>query len=477
MNRLQGRSLLALLLVLAAAAGVRGQSTNPPNSQQRLAAAPGTSIRFAGRRSDQGNQPAAPQLELPPAQPEALPPPRRPEIHLGGNDVPTMWMEPLGLPQLESLAESYNPILQRDMARVASARGLAIQAGLYPNPRFDSNNPEFVIADNSTFNAGCMQEIVVKGKLKLDRAAAEQVVRQADITFHQNRLALLTAVRQQYFTVLAAQRRVQILSEMSNIAGQALDTGKKLERAQETSHLDTLLLTNDFSQIQANLRRAQILLDGERKQLAAVVGAPGIELAPIVGDLSARRPDFDEELVRQYAITASTIIQIARAEIARDQILLRRAQVEAYPNVTVGPAAQWGNQPGNDQFWLTITFPIPLWDKNQGNIRAAAANIRDAQASLRTAQNDQLQQVADALSHYQASRQLVDQYEAEILPNLRQTLRLAQEGYTKGVFDFNRYLQAQRTVVETNLNYLDALEEVWTTAAKISGLLQLERLP
>src|SRR5262245_34219021 len=75
---------------------------------------------------------------------------------------------PLSLEDLEQLAQANNPILARDQARVESARGQALQAGLYPNPHFDTNNPEVFAGHNSTFNVGFTQEFVVKGKLQLD---------------------------------------------------------------------------------------------------------------------------------------------------------------------------------------------------------------------------------------------------------------------------------------------------------------------
>ena len=47
----------------------------------------------------------------------------------------------------------------------------------------------------------------------------------------------------------------------------------------------------------------------------------------------------------------------------------------------------------------------------------------------------------------------------------------------QGVFDFARYIQAQRTVVESNLSYVEALESLWTAAVDVAGLMQLEHLP
>jgi outer membrane protein TolC len=92
-------------------------------------------------------------------------------------------------------------------------------------------------------------------------------------------------------------------------------------------------------------------------------------------------------------------------------------------------------------------------------------------------QNDQLSKVADALGRYLSARLLVERYENEILPNVRQAQKLSAEGYGKGVFDFARYLQAQRTVVETTRGYTEALNSLWSAAVDLAGLLQLEQMP
>ena len=106
--------------------------------------------------------------------------------------------------ELEAVADEIHPALQRDRARIESARGDALQAGLLPNPRFDSNNPQVFNGQNSLFNAGVMQEFVVKGKKRLDRAAATKVVQQTEFAYVQDRFALRAAIRQQFYVVLAA---------------------------------------------------------------------------------------------------------------------------------------------------------------------------------------------------------------------------------------------------------------------------------
>lgn len=424
------------------------------------------------------------------ANPLAVPPPppraaSRPEVtavrqaqHVQPVPLAAVPSGPLTLDQLLQLAQANNPILQRDAAKIESARGQVLQAGLYPNPNFDPGNPQTFAGRNTTLAAGISQEIVLNGKLRFDTAAAQQELRQAELTFEQNRLRLFADVRRQYYATLAQQQRAKTLGELRTITEAAADTGKKLEKAGETNRIDTLLLTVDLQQVQANLRQTETNLAGARKQLAAIAGVPGAESADLVGDLTTEcRPDFDEELVRRYSIDGSTLIRVSRSEITRRHILLDRARAERTPNISIGPVYQFGLTPGNNAFGLNLAFPIPIWNRNQGNIRSAVANIRDAEMSLKVEQNEQLQRVADALARYRAARQQVEQYEKEILPNVRQAQKLAQEGYAKGVFDFARYLQAQRTVVESSLSYVEVLESLWAAAADVAGLLQIENLP
>jgi cobalt-zinc-cadmium efflux system outer membrane protein len=385
---------------------------------------------------------------------------------------------PWSLEVLENLAVDQNAILRRDLAQVESLRGSALQAGLYPNPRFDTGNPPVILAGKeSQYNFGFQQEIVVGGKLKLDRAAVERRVQQAQLVYEQDRFALLTAVRQQFFVTLAAQRRVEVQINLLKVLAAALDSAKKLQKVGEASQIDFLLLSVDYRQVEMNLQRARALLEGDYKKLAAVVGAPGLVIGQVAGDLLRMPIEFDEAALHDYLSVFHTNVRIAEMDVDRNQILLKRAQVEPYPNPTLGPAANFGLVPGNDQFWLNVTFTIPVWNLNQGNIQSARANVRSALEEMAVLQNELRRRGADALSRHRAARKVVEQYRSQILPQTAQILKLTQEGMKAGVFDFPRYLQAQRAVVETNNSYIDTLENLWTTAAEVAGLLQKEHFP
>ena len=72
---------------------------------------------------------------------------------------------------------------------------------------------------------------------------------------------------------------------------------------------------------------------------------------------------------------------------------------------------------------------------------------------------------------------LVERYQSDILPKSRETVELTQRLYQQGQIDFLRLLQAQKTLNEVNLGYIDAHAARWDAAAQLGNLLQLEQFP
>ena len=168
---------------------------------------------------------------------------------------------------------------------------------------------------------------------------------------------------------------------------------------------------------------------------------------------------------------------VARSNARRTAVLVRRAEVQPFPNIRCGPSFQNGVIPGTSQGWFTVAFEVPIWDRNQGNIHQARAENRGAMFNMNVVRNDLLRQTAEVASRYRAAYQLRQRINDVILPNADRTLRLSRDGYDKGIIDLPRYLQAQRLYSETLLNYVQASERLWLTGSELAGLFQVERFP
>ena len=380
------------------------------------------------------------------------------------------------LGELEQLAEENNPKLREALAAIESARGTALQVGLYPNPEVVGGTNQLG-GEQSQYVGTIRQEIVVKGKLGLQRSAALRAVEQAELALVSTRFEVLTEVRQRFYHALVAQERVSVLELLVDIARRSYDASVKLHEGGEGTRTDVLLLDVELQRAEVSLENGRVLLDAATNELAAALGLPELEIPSLDGSLETELADMEYELVRAGILDRNARIREAQVEVGRRQILLRREIVEPWPNPTIEGGYQNTVSDPNNQAIIMLSLPIPVWNRNQGAIRSARAEIGRAMEKLGTLENELSRQAAEALGRFQAATQLADRFAKQIKPKAEETLNLTQTAYQQGQFDFLRLLQAQRNVVEADLGYLDAQANRWDAAAQLAGLLQQEMFP
>lgn len=382
------------------------------------------------------------------------------------------------LEQCVTLALGNHPRLSEYDARIAEAQGNAVQAGLYPNPRIDSGNPQ-TIGNNKTgiYTIGLTQEVIRGGKLKLQQAAATEAAHQARWDAVRRRFEVLTNVRQEFFSTLAAQRRVYLLEQLLKLARSSENTSMNLLNAEQVSETDVLLLRVERRKAETALQSAEIALVGQRRQLATSIGVTEETVGEVAGNLKSSVTDFNDEEVLAQVLTTSPMVQAANIDINRTIFVLRRAEVEPIPNLILQGGTQYQEDKSNFQALAGIYIYVPIWDKNTGNIMAAQASVRKSIANRQAVQQELTKELAHAITRFRVAERAVKNYEEGILPDAMRTLELVQKAYERGQFEILRLLQTQRTVFEVNIDYVAALENRLNSAAEIAGLLQLDEFP
>jgi cobalt-zinc-cadmium efflux system outer membrane protein len=386
------------------------------------------------------------------------------------------------LAQIESVAMANHPSIVAATNAVAAAQGRALQAGLYPNPTLQGGALQ--LGGKETMWAGTVaQEIVVKRKLYLERQAECQAVRQAQFELTRTRFEVLRNVRAGFYRVLALQMRSETLNQLQEIARRSFETGQRLRAGGEGTLTDELQLKIQYRRAAATLQSIDALRTGAMGSLAALTGSPELNLDRVEGNMNLPLPDFEYALVRSGILSQNAEASKAQIEIARRRYILRRALVEPCPNPVIQGGYQYfvggiGNDDGIQNLpTAMVSFPIPVWNRNQGSIREARSEVSRASYLFRNTQNDLSQRAADALGRLAAARELVAAYEAEILPAAKETLGLAQAAYQGGQLGLLQLLQAQRDLVDAQLGQVDAQEQRWQAAVDLAQLLQLDVFP
>jgi outer membrane protein, heavy metal efflux system len=381
------------------------------------------------------------------------------------------------LAELEAMAERCNPTLEQVAARVQAAHGQCLQVGLYPNPVVGYLGSEMGNEGRAGQQGGFIgQEIVTAGKLQLNRSVASQEIRQAECAWQAQRLRVLTDVRRGFYEVLVAQRTVELAQQLVGIGERGVKTAEELMKAKEVARADVLQARIESDSAKILLDKARNRFTGAWRNLAAVVGDPALQPSQLSGGLQDGLVPFTWEDTLNRLLEESPQLAGAQAGVARAQAALSRECAGRVPNVDLQAGVQYDNATRDTFASLQVGIPIPIYNRNQGNIHRAQAELSAARHEVRRVRLALEQRLAAVFEQYATAQQQVEKYSRDIMPNAQESLKLVSAGYRQGEFSYLMLLTAQRTYFQTSLTYLEALRDLRAATATLEGNLLSDSL-
>ncbi len=380
----------------------------------------------------------------------------------------------LSLAEVEEMALQGNPALAVAAARIDAARGNWVQVGLKPNPTIGYSGQQLGSGGEAEQQGAFVgQEFITGGKLGLNREIAAWEVRRAENEWEAFRLRVLTDVRVAFYEVLVAQRRRELTTELVRISDQAVKAAQALFEGEEVSEADPLRARVEADTARILLQNAINEHVAAWRRLAALVGAPEMELRRVAGELhpDAMELTWEESLAR--LLEESPELAAAQADVEAAHWAVERAYAQVIPDVDVQAVVQDDRSTGSSNANLQITLPLPLWNRNQGGIQRAFAQAVAAEMAVDRLRLDLQSRLAAAFQRYRTAHNQVREYSKPggIIANSQRTLELIRSGYQAEEFGILDLLTAQRTFFQTNLAYLDALRELAAATMEIRGLL------
>jgi cobalt-zinc-cadmium efflux system outer membrane protein len=402
-----------------------------------------------------------------------------------GSSVEHVALAPAGQPsatgltlgELEEMALEYNPTLEQAAARAEAARGHWLQVGLYPNPVAGFLGAEIGNEGRAGQQGGFLsQEIVTAKKLQLSRNVASQEVRQAEYAWEAQRQRVLTDVRRTFYEVLIAQRTAELAAQLVRIGEEGVRSTEALMKAKEVARGDLLQSRIEADTARVFLERARNRHLAAWRSLAAVVGAADMEPRPLTGDFQdgLSQLTWDDAFARLLA--QSPQMAVAQTGVARAQAAVSRECAGRVPNLELQGTVQYDHATRDTFATVQVGIPMPIFNRNQGNISRAQAELLAAENEVQRVQLALRQRLAGVFEQYTNAHYQAEKYSRDILPNAAESLKLTNSGYKQGEYSYLAVLTAQRTFFRTNLAYLDALRELRAAATTIEGNLLSDSL-
>jgi len=441
----------------------------------RLVVAEETQTAVVALRPEQPSfSPAGPSL--PQGAPPLLQPvSQHPEVIKPGTPLPPQpqgFRAALTLDDLERIALQSNPTLVQAAMAVRAAQGGYVQAGLYPNPGIGYAGGDTGLEGTSGQQGAVFsQEIVTGGKLRLGRAVAGHEVQQARYGFEAQRWRVLNDVRGGYYEVLLAQRMIDVNQQLVRIAAEGLKATEQLRAAQEVSQADVLQAGVEAEVANLSLHEAGNRHQAAWRRLTGLLGRPEMGPAPLAGDVDAELPEFDwqKTLIRLW--TQSPELAQARAGVQRARCELALQYAERVPNLEVDVWAKYDATTEEGLADVGLGLPLPLFNRNQGNIVKAQAELTAAQREVQRVELELRDRLVAAFEQYANARRKVVSYKKIILPNAQKSRDMIRVGYREGEFGYLTLLTVQRTYFSASLDYLANLRELWARTVELEGML------
>jgi len=367
------------------------------------------------------------------------------------------------------LALQANPEISVANREREAIEGTQVQAAVRPNPSVSSTIEDTRNATRQT-TLQLNQPIELGNKRAIRIEAAEIRYNAATADIDQIKAEVRASVISAFYDVLAAQERLELAKSTLELAQRASDAASKRVRAGKVSPVEETKAKVAEAGVRVELNQATSQLNTTRKKLAALWGNSTPKFERVIGqiDLLPVVAAMDDLSTR---LQNSPALKRARLEIDRREALAKVESSKRTPDLTVSVGGRRNEELGLNQAVLGLSIPIPIFDRNQGNLQEALSRTDKARDELVALQVLQTNSLAEANERFLAAKQESESLQIEILPGAQSAYDAAVKGFEFGKFGFLDVLDAQRTLFQARSQYLNALLKAHQAGADIERLV------
>ena len=369
--------------------------------------------------------------------------------------------------------------------RLAIAEGRLLQASLRPNPTLaaEYGSPRFLGGEaERNFSAAISQTFELGGKRNYRVAVARLELLQARAEVLAIERQIAVEIRTSFANVLASGRQLDLLVRLITADQEMIRAAEARLKEGDVAPLDVNLIKVEADNLRVQVIQLRSDLETGLLKLKTSTGADLNEILRLVPqpdrpprlDLGMNeltdialneRADLQAAKIGEQLGTAR--VGLARANsvpnIAGSVKYSRNKQITDFPPVLgVPPFPQTKNE-----LTFGVTVDLPVFNRNQGAIAAAAAERVQAEKQRAYLESTVRRDVAVAYRKYRAAAEAVVLYTTQILPRAEDNLRSVRAAYGIGEFSIFDVVSEQRRLTESVTGYNQSLREYYIALTEL----------
>ena len=389
----------------------------------------------------------------------------------------------LSLAQAKQTAWVKNWDLLTAKVGIDSATAQLLAAKEFPNPTFSWSTARIGTHENATPQgngiydrnydtiAALNQLIEIAGKRHDRQMAARAGVFGAKARFYDAKRILDQGVTKAYVAALLAEESVKIFNESSSYLVHEAKIAEDRFKAGDISDADKKQIEINAEQYELQAKAAEATAAQARIAVEVLMGVseprghwtPSDSLDKLLNTLVTPTPETRTNASRTDVLAAEADLKGGNANLK-----LQKAIRVPDPTILVGVEHNPpGGGPPTDSLELGVSFPLPLWNWNHGNIRAAEASVEQFKFALGKVKTQVVADVAQAEIEYNEAYNRWMRYRDQTGPKSRQVRESVAYAYEKGSASLVNLLDAERTDNDIRLASAQAMND---TAGAVADL-------
>ncbi len=211
-----------------------------------------------------------------------------------------------------------------------------------------------------------------------------------------------------------------------------------------------------IEQTTTSLAEAEAAYDESREMLGLLLNLPPKDLHRLEprGSLRVVTPPPESEHVISLALKLRPDLAAARSGVSRAAAELRLQRANRFDDVylfydpiTIQDNSPYGSESASS-WGLGLTFALPIFNRNQGNIARAESNISQTKVELSAAERRVVAEVRLAEREFRRSRESLEQVETKLVPRARDLVERYRRQYAAGVITPDEFQEHVQTMAE-----------------------------
>ena len=363
----------------------------------------------------------------------------------------------------EAIEKNLGLLAERYTLSIADAR--IITARLRPNPvlSLSSGLPDHTIFHSGTspFSEVAHIDFVFErgGKREQRIAVAENTRTVAQLQLLNTIRTLTLNVQNACVDVLLARANLALAQENLQAFNDIVQVNEARVHAGDLAPVELERTRLAALQFQNQVRQSESSLLIARNQLRTLLGRPmQAEALDVGGELRRDSQPASLADVLQPALQLRPDLQALRRDQARSAADLRLQIAQGKVDYTIG--AEYQRQQGNiregNQFGISFSVPLPIFNRNQGEIERAQQEQEQIVAKIRALEADIRNEAQNASQRYTTANDLLQRIETGMLEQANDVRQTIEYSYRRGQSSFVEFLDAQRAFNDTRQSYSEA---------------------